>query len=43
VKWLLRKLGGGGAEKAKARLPIVTEPMNSTMAATPSAKRAEGE
>jgi succinate dehydrogenase / fumarate reductase, iron-sulfur subunit len=42
VKWVLRKLGVG-AEKAKAHLPIVKEPLHSTVAATPSAKRADGE
>jgi succinate dehydrogenase / fumarate reductase iron-sulfur subunit len=43
VKWLLRKLGGG-SQKTKARLPVLSEPMHSTLAATPTAKRgAEGE
>ncbi len=43
VKWLLRKIGGGAKEKTKARLPILSEPMDSTLAATPAAKRADGE
>ena len=39
VRWLLRKVGGGGPRKEKAKLPVVdAEDLESTSAATPAAK-----
>jgi succinate dehydrogenase / fumarate reductase iron-sulfur subunit len=44
VKWLVRKVTGG-SQKKKAKLPVISsdEPMKATFAATPVAKRGEGE